>query len=172
MVGRGITTAVDWDVVISIIVHDSFCWLPSRLDCLSSPVPSVESCLDVYTPGAYHRSQYTPSGYPKQPLRCAMQDEEARSMETTQFLVPAISCGHCKRTIVDALSPVEGVGDVEVNIPTMQVTVSHDPDRVSVDRLMQLLAEEDYPAASVERSRHPDRPVVPVVSSCSCCSAK
>lgn len=91
-------------------------------------------------------------------------------MEITQLLIPDISCSHCERTIVEAISPVAGVSTVKVDVLTRRVTVSYDSDRVSVDRLTQRLAAADYRVASVETPPAIDRPILPVISGCSCCS--
>jgi copper chaperone len=63
--------------------------------------------------------------------------------------VPDISCEHCQRTITDALTPVEGVESVRVDIPTKQVRVEYDETVVGVDRMKEILKEEDYPVESV-----------------------
>jgi copper chaperone len=70
-------------------------------------------------------------------------------MATSILSVPDISCEHCERTITGALQPVDGIHSVRVDIPTKQVHVEYDPDQVSVDRLKDILQEEDYPVASV-----------------------
>jgi copper chaperone CopZ len=44
---------------------------------------------------------------------------------------------------------VEGVQRVAVDIPSRQVTVAHDEEKVSIDRLKEVLQEEDYPVESV-----------------------
>ena len=69
-------------------------------------------------------------------------------MSTTVLNVPDISCEHCERTITNALTPLEGVRDVHVDIPTRQVRVDYDDARVDVSRLKAVLEEEDYPVAS------------------------
>ncbi len=63
--------------------------------------------------------------------------------------VPDISCEHCEKTITQALTPIDGVQQVRVDIPARQVHVQYDPGSVSVDRIKEILAEEDYPVASV-----------------------
>jgi copper chaperone len=63
--------------------------------------------------------------------------------------VPDISCEHCERTITNALTPVDGVRTVNVDIPSRQVRVDYDESAVAVDRLTALLQEEDYPVESV-----------------------
>ena len=62
--------------------------------------------------------------------------------------VPDISCEHCERTITNALTPVEGVQDVRVDIPAKQVRVEYEETKVDVDRMKAILAEEDYPVQS------------------------
>ena len=64
--------------------------------------------------------------------------------------VPDISCEHCKRTITNVLTPVEGVHSVAVNVPERQVRVDYDETQVDVEQLGAILQEEDYPVASAE----------------------
>ena len=54
-------------------------------------------------------------------------------MATTILNVPDISCEHCQRTITNALTPVEGVRQVSVDIPTKRVRVDYDETRVDVE---------------------------------------
>jgi copper chaperone len=69
-------------------------------------------------------------------------------MEKTTLNVPDISCEHCEHAITEALSPIEGVQLVQVDIPTKAVTVTYDAGKVSVDTFKEVLAEEDYPVAT------------------------
>jgi copper chaperone len=64
--------------------------------------------------------------------------------------VPDISCEHCERTITNALTPVDGVRGVSVDIPAKQVRVDYDETQVDPDRMKQLLEAEDYPVASAD----------------------
>ena len=64
--------------------------------------------------------------------------------------VPDISCGHCQATIQGALGAIPGIVSVNVDIPTKKVTVQYDAAVVGLDRMKEVLAEEDYPVASVE----------------------
>ena len=70
-------------------------------------------------------------------------------MKSIVLNVPDISCEHCERTITGALGPVEGVQNVNVDIPSKQVRVDYDDSAVDVERMKQVLEEEDYPVASV-----------------------
>lgn len=73
----------------------------------------------------------------------------ALATTTTVLTVPDISCEHCVRSVTEALSPIEGVQQVSVDIPTKQVTVEYDQSLVGVEKMREILAEEDYPVASV-----------------------
>jgi len=70
-------------------------------------------------------------------------------MANATLNVPDISCEHCERTITGALQPVGGVDSVSVDIPAKQVRVNYDPAQVSVERMKEILQEEDYPVESV-----------------------
>ncbi len=63
--------------------------------------------------------------------------------------VPDISCEHCERTITRALTPVEGVRAVRVDIPAKRVEVEYDDTSVDVNRMKAVLQEEEYPVESV-----------------------
>ena len=70
-------------------------------------------------------------------------------MATSILTVPDISCEHCERAIKEALTPVDGVRSVRVDIPAKQVQVAYDESRVDVGKMKEILQEEDYPVASV-----------------------
>ena len=70
-------------------------------------------------------------------------------MKSVTLNVPDISCKHCERAITGALSPVDGVRSVSVDIPAKQVMVEYDDAQVNVEWMKELLNEEDYPVESV-----------------------
>ncbi len=70
-------------------------------------------------------------------------------MANVTLNVPDISCEHCERTITKALTPVDGVRAVNVDIPAKQVRVDYDEATVDVNRMKEILQEEDYPVESV-----------------------
>jgi copper chaperone len=69
-------------------------------------------------------------------------------MATTVLNVPDISCEHCERTITEALTPVDGIHTVRVDIDAKRVSVDYDANRVDVKRMREILSEEEYPVAS------------------------
>jgi copper chaperone len=70
-------------------------------------------------------------------------------MNRVTLNVPDISCEHCERTITTTLQPVDGVRSVHVDIPARQVRVEYDEAQVNVEKMKELLQEEDYPVESV-----------------------
>ncbi len=70
-------------------------------------------------------------------------------MASSVLNVPDISCEHCDRAITNALTPMQGVRTVNVDIPARQVHVDYDEAQVSLDQMKDVLREEDYPVESV-----------------------
>lgn len=96
-----------------------------------------------------------------------------QTIETTRLLVPEISCGHCERAIVDALSPILGVQSVTIDIPMKHVTIDYDSAVISIQFLEETLAEKDYPVTRILDAATPSASRrLPVVASigCSCCA--
>ncbi len=65
------------------------------------------------------------------------------------LVVPDISCEHCERAITQALTPLQGVESVAVDIPQRQVSVEFDEGSIGIDRITEVLRDEDYPVLSV-----------------------
>ena len=66
-------------------------------------------------------------------------------MTTVTYSVPAISCGHCTRTIETEVSDLQGVQSVKAEIDTKKVVITFDAP-ASEEKIKALLAEIDYPA--------------------------
>jgi len=47
-------------------------------------------------------------------------------MTTTTFLVPGMTCGHCKGAVTDELSKINGVTAVDVDLDTKKVSFESD----------------------------------------------
>ena len=66
-------------------------------------------------------------------------------MTTVTYSVPAISCGHCTRTIETEVSDLQGVQSVKAEIDTKKVVITFDAP-ASEEKIKALLAEINYPA--------------------------
>jgi copper chaperone len=69
------------------------------------------------------------------------------AIEEKVLNVPDISCEHCVKTINAALSTLEGMQSVQVDIPTRTVQVRYDPQRVTMDQIAATLDEAGYTIA-------------------------
>jgi copper chaperone len=67
------------------------------------------------------------------------------------FDVPDVSCAHCKRAIESAVSMLQGVDSVNVDVQEKQVDVRLSGDGATADDVRRAIEKEGYPVAS-ERS--------------------
>ena len=70
-------------------------------------------------------------------------------MAKVTLTVPDIECEHCEHAITEALTPVAGVRSVTVDIPSKRVQLDYDDVALTIDRVKEILAEEEYPVAAV-----------------------
>jgi copper chaperone len=63
--------------------------------------------------------------------------------------VPAIDCAHCAQAITRALQPQEGVAKVQVDVPAQRVHLEFDERTISLEKVKQILAEEEYEVEAV-----------------------
>ncbi|MBI5945949.1 MAG: cation transporter [Chloroflexi bacterium] len=69
-------------------------------------------------------------------------------MSTVTYTVPAISCGHCTRTIETEVGELQGVQSVKAAIDTKRVEITFDAP-ASEELIKALLAEINYPAEAL-----------------------
>lgn len=74
-------------------------------------------------------------------------------MTTTRLAVPDVSCAHCEQAIEGALTPLDGVQRVEVDVVGKVVTVEHDPDAAPVASIARAIEQQGYTVAG-----HDDAP--------------
>lgn len=65
-------------------------------------------------------------------------------MTTVTYSVPAISCGHCTRTIETELGDMQGVQSVKADQATKKVEITFSAP-ANEEAIKSLLAEIDYP---------------------------
>ena len=72
-------------------------------------------------------------------------NETTNNQTTTTVTAPEIVCGGCASSIKKALGNLEGVGEVEVDVPTKHVKVEHS-ETVSRDEIVDALDRAGYSA--------------------------
>lgn len=65
-------------------------------------------------------------------------------METTNFVVPSITCSVCSNKIQEGLRSVPGVGNVSVDLKTKQVNVEYNPTNINAHQIMSKVASLGY----------------------------
>ena len=65
-------------------------------------------------------------------------------MTTVTYSVPAISCGHCTRTIETELGDMQGIQSVKADQATKKVEIIFNAP-ANEEAIKSLLAEIDYP---------------------------
>lgn len=68
-------------------------------------------------------------------------------MESTTLVAPDISCEHCQHAIEGAVGKMEGVSSVKVDILTKSVHISYDPQKVTLEKIEEVMDEEGYTVA-------------------------
>lgn len=81
----------------------------------------------------------------------AEQSARELAAPSVQLSLPAIHCAACISGVERALSAVDGVHDVRVNLTRKRVQVAADPD-VSAERLVSVLADAGYEAHELDAS--------------------
>ncbi len=59
-----------------------------------------------------------------------------------------MTCGHCQKRVADAISSLEGVESVEVDLESESATVSFDPQKVSLDEIKAAIRKAGYSTES------------------------
>jgi copper chaperone len=65
-------------------------------------------------------------------------------MKQTILNVEGMSCNHCIKAVTDALTALEGVSGVDVDLAGKKVTVDYEEDKVSLESMRDAIEEEGY----------------------------
>ena len=68
-------------------------------------------------------------------------------MQTSTLRVPTVHCRSCTRTIEDALGEIDGVTRSVVNLDTLTLTVTFDPEVVGLVAIANAVVGAGYPAS-------------------------
>jgi copper chaperone CopZ len=67
-------------------------------------------------------------------------------MATTVLKVSGMSCGHCVKTVTEALEGVDGVARADVDLQRGRATVEYDEGRTNPRALASVVTDEGYMA--------------------------
>jgi copper chaperone len=77
-------------------------------------------------------------------IRSVGSDDEGEAMTTRTLSVPEISCGHCKSAIEAAVSTLDGVDRVEVQIDTSTVELDYDGTDTTLTTIVTAIEDVGY----------------------------
>jgi len=67
-------------------------------------------------------------------------------MTTTTLKVTGMTCGHCVRSVTDAIGSLDGVQSTNVELKDGRATIVYDEARVSPRDMVSAVMEEGYTA--------------------------
>lgn len=68
-------------------------------------------------------------------------------MKSITLDVKGMTCGHCKMAVNGALTELEGVENVEVNLETGKVEVSFDESKLDEAKMKEAIEDQGYDVA-------------------------
>lgn len=68
-------------------------------------------------------------------------------MKNLTLDVKGMTCGHCKMSVNGALTDLDGVSNVEVNLETGKVEVTYDENKVDTEKLKEAVEDQGYDVA-------------------------
>lgn len=66
--------------------------------------------------------------------------------ETSLINVDGMSCGHCVKSIEEAVGNLNGVGKVSVSLQEKKVSVEYDSDKVSLETIKNVINDQGFQA--------------------------
>lgn len=70
-------------------------------------------------------------------------------MTTTTLKVTGMTCGHCVRSVTDAIGSLDGVQSTNVELKDGRATIVYDEARVSPRDMVSAVMDEGYTAEEV-----------------------
>ena len=70
-------------------------------------------------------------------------------MATATLKITGMSCGHCVRSVTEALESVEGVRSAKVDLEAGRATVEYDENTTDPTDLVDAVMDEGYTAEEV-----------------------
>lgn len=64
--------------------------------------------------------------------------------ETKVLTVDGMSCSHCENRIIKSVGNLTGVESVSVDLDTQKVTISFEPENVSIDTIREMIEDQGY----------------------------
>ncbi|MDF9478946.1 copper chaperone CopZ [Bacillus cereus] len=63
---------------------------------------------------------------------------------TITLSVQGMTCNHCKMSVTNALTELEGVQNVEVHLQEGTVNVEYDDSKVDIEKMKEVIEDQGY----------------------------
>ncbi|MPN18900.1 hypothetical protein SDC9_166265 [bioreactor metagenome] len=73
-----------------------------------------------------------------------------------QLHVENMTCHNCSKTLRNALEPAEGVIGVVIKKPQKNVFVQFNPERISLNQILKIIAQKGYTAEIMHAKKSPE----------------
>jgi len=70
-------------------------------------------------------------------------------MTTTTLKVTGMTCGHCVRSVTDAIGGLDGIQSTNVELDSGRATIVYDESKVSPRDMVSAVMDEGYTAEEV-----------------------
>lgn len=68
----------------------------------------------------------------------------AEDLKTLALVISGMSCDHCKKTVEEAVSRVEGISQAKVELDKGLLTVTYDPQKVDFAKVQDTVVRAGY----------------------------
>ncbi len=68
-------------------------------------------------------------------------------MKSITLDVTGMTCGHCEKAVNGALTELDGVQKVDVNLETGKVNVDYDEGKVTLEQMKEAVEDQGYDVA-------------------------
>jgi len=85
---------------------------------------------------------------------CGQKQEQAGGLSTASIHATSMVCGTCAKNIEAAVTHVEGVKEVSVDVKTKMVMVKYVPEKTNLESLEKAITDAGYDADN--RKRNPE----------------
>jgi copper chaperone len=75
---------------------------------------------------------------------CFRRGGKKMGKETVSLVVEGMSCSHCEDSVIKAVSALNGVSGVSVDLKIKRVIVEYDGERVSIQTIRDTIEDQGY----------------------------
>ena len=83
---------------------------------------------------------------------CRQKENEADTVATASIHASSMVCGSCAKTVKNAVTRIEGVKEVSVDLESKMVQVKYIPEKTTLESLEKAITDAGYDADNQKRN--------------------